>query len=647
MSATLSAPLHIAVHLFPHGTATSTGTIRLASINRAPTTYGPLITHGTAPAPLGVEVLRINGANLDHITTLTQSKERTWHDQLNDPGTASVTLYNRDPDLTLIQPDDLLRFEHYGYAALCMLARDFTHEAIAQEEEAAQVTKISGPGHLAILDKSLVYPERSLTSRPTSEDRHFTWFSPSFDISSWPHAAVMTDQGNSDTASNPLWANKPEEWPDPTASWIWDPSGTTDDAPDGGPYDGLDSFGNPLLRSGLCLARHDFNMPNDGRLIIYATVDDYGILYFDGVPILEEIHDWQRTFTVDVNDVSAGTHTIAMWGENTYQPWNDHNPAGMLCAVYAYRDDGSVGTLLDHTSTDWQLLGYPDVLPGPTPTQVIRIAVEEAQARGELLGVRLMFTDDTDSDGEPVTRVAEAELRDGGITTKVGTDLLTFFAKELAETYVDLWMAPGGLELWAWNRDGRGRQSPVSFERAVNLTTLSHHRQSTMANVLLIRYHGGWTEIRDDASITARGRRTQLLTLGAAQTKDEAERIGREQLAIYADERVAITAGLRPRVSSDRPYPGFLVADHVSVPAYDGTSANERVIGLTITEDENGTVTYVPELKDPILTTQERHEANLKKMADGTVSGTSSVATPVSPSVPAQTPNCCPPVPTK
>jgi len=148
-------------------------------------------------------------------------------------------------------------------------------------------------------------------------------------------------------------------------------------------------------------------------------------------------------------------------------------------------------------------------------------------------------------------------------------------------------------------------------------------------NVLLCRWIGGWREVRNEASITTYGRREALMGLGALQSPQEVDRVAGEQLTIFADQRTAIAADLEPMGVADRPYRAFNVADTIIVPAYGGGTIAERVRALTGSEDDNGEITYSPELGDLILEDQERHEQAIKKMADGTLEGESPVATPV------------------
>lgn len=149
-----------------------------------------------------------------------------------------------------------------------------------------------------------------------------------------------------------------------------------------------------------------------------------------------------------------------------------------------------------------------------------------------------------------------------------------------------------------------------------------------MINALLVRWSKGWHEVIDADSIAAHGRHEALLGLGAVESVEELERIAGRQLDAYGTVREEIAGNLAPVGAADTPYVAFEVGDTIGVPASDGSPSQERVTALTVAEDENGQLTWVPELRDVLLTQAERLEQGLKKMADGTLGGESRVATP-------------------
>jgi hypothetical protein len=149
-------------------------------------------------------------------------------------------------------------------------------------------------------------------------------------------------------------------------------------------------------------------------------------------------------------------------------------------------------------------------------------------------------------------------------------------------------------------------------------------------NALLVRWNGGWREVLAPNSIATFGRREALLGLGALQSPQEVDRVAGQQLAIFGDNRMAIAADVNPIDQTDRPYRGWNVGDTVTVPAYAGGTISQRIRAITGAEDDNGEITYSPELGDLILEAQERELLAIKKMADGTLDGESPVATPVS-----------------
>ena len=139
-----------------------------------------------------------------------------------------------------------------------------------------------------------------------------------------------------------------------------------------------------------------------------------------------------------------------------------------------------------------------------------------------------------------------------------------------------------------------------------------------LANVLLIRWVGGWAEAFDTASIVANGRREATISLGAVQSYEEAQRIAAEQLSIYAASRAQIIADIEPVSNADTPYLGFNLGDTVTVPDAAGDPSQQRVLAVTVAEDDDGNLTYAPELNDLILEAQERLTERITKISTGT-----------------------------
>jgi hypothetical protein len=160
-------------------------------------------------------------------------------------------------------------------------------------------------------------------------------------------------------------------------------------------------------------------------------------------------------------------------------------------------------------------------------------------------------------------------------------------------------------------------------------------------NALLVRWSNGWHEIA--VAPGAGGRCEAMLGLGAVQSISELERVAGQQLGIYAQTRVAIAADFTPRDATELPYLSYGVGDVITVPAMAGGTAQERLISLTVNEDDDGMVTFAPEMKDVLLSRAEKFDQAIKKMSDGTLGGTSKVAQPASTITTSAGKDCCPP----
>lgn len=167
-----------------------------------------------------------------------------------------------------------------------------------------------------------------------------------------------------------------------------------------------------------------------------------------------------------------------------------------------------------------------------------------------------------------------------------------------------------------------------------------------ITTALLVRWANGFHDVTSAAGVAAHGRKEAALGLGAAQDINEVNTVANQQLAYFADPRTEIAGDLFPLDATDTPYLAFVVADRVKVPDLPGRPAsNERIQALTVTQDEDGRVTYAVELRDVLLDEREKFADTLTKMANGTLGGDSRVAQPISTIPPNDKPDCCPPTP--
>ena len=123
-------------------------------------------------------------------------------------------------------------------------------------------------------------------------------------------------------------------------------------------------------------------------------------------------------------------------------------------------------------------------------------------------------------------------------------------------------------------------------------------------------------------------RHEAFLALGSLQSIAEVNRVAGMQLSVVAYPRTAVAADHDPLSVADRPYRSYNVGDIITVPAYGSGTSGQRVRAITGSEDDNGEVTYSPELGDLVLEEQERVMQAVKKMSDGTLEGDSPVAQP-------------------
>lgn len=139
--------------------------------------------------------------------------------------------------------------------------------------------------------------------------------------------------------------------------------------------------------------------------------------------------------------------------------------------------------------------------------------------------------------------------------------------------------------------------------------------------VALVQFEGvdGWLEVVHPLAETI-GRREQLLALQGVTDPVVARRLAVAWLAVVSQARDTRAVTPFSLGTDDRPY-----VDYVTGAA---TSAG-RVMEITVTEDTEGVPVVTPSLQDPLAAAEEAVQRAIKRMADGSGSGSSEITGPV------------------
>lgn len=403
-------------------------------------------------------------------TAVPSALNLSVNDLLNEDGYGSFDLVLDDPlaafDLrglfahVTIDGNDEFTFEIETFPQRIPLA--------ASGDRADQRIGWAGRGLMsAVLGRAIVYPPLGPDAAPTVDRRGYNWTAPQFDDSAWTAASQVGLVSDAQI----YWAGGPQwtlDFPDPTAAVLWASDGTLANAGDG-----------------TCWFRQVITIPTDGAYDCHALVDNDLDLYIDGQQLFALGPPNQNWLSVNTQRVTltAGTHTVACRGYNT--PIGPAlNPAGFAWALYRHSD----GLLIRHSDpADCLILEYVEDPPGMTIGMVLRLCVEEAQARGvemfetplvgpDLInGVNLTFDDTLDTNGT-------AWDSDASVATQVKTDYYTF-ARELCATYCDIWFTPGSMDLNATVKGGRGAVEAFTLQGPVG-------RDPATATVVELVQHG-------------------------------------------------------------------------------------------------------------------------------------------------------------
>lgn len=125
-------------------------------------------------------------------------------------------------------------------------------------------------------------------------------------------------------------------------------------------------------------------------------------------------------------------------------------------------------------------------------------------------------------------------------------------------------------------------------------------------SALLVRWNGGWHEVIRQLGVTLFGRREAFLSLGAVQSVGEAIRLAEAELRDqFAKTREQTTAEHAPVDLTEIPYVAYRPSDRITTENFVGGTAVYTVQAMTVSEDDDGEVTFQPTIGDTIIGVEE------------------------------------------
>lgn len=506
------------------------------------------------------------------IASLDQRREPQWLDQLNDPGSGSVKIHERDPILvsnpSLVDYDNIVRMAIDGTDVFAFVVQGRSKPPAPKNEEAGRWWELSGRGVLALLGDVIVYPEVSGTS---PVDRTFGWMAVAFDDSGWSAATEIQRQD----AGTPVtdYSGYPTGWPDPLAYWIWSR--------------GLSGGAMP---AGTSYFRKTFTLGSATPTAIFASCDNAFDLWIDDEKVIENLAadpshiGWNDPQRFD-RWLGAGDHTIAVQALNERGATFAAGPAGLIVTVVETTIGGQLSTtILERTDNSWLADDYPAEVPGMTPGEILSVLVSEAQTRGGLTGITLGF--DGASDSNSAYWDASPD-----IAFQVGSNYLDV-VKVLAEQYIDVKMTPE-LVLEAYNTGTLGSDltGSVSLLIGKDFEELTGSEDEPigathLSNVVLAREQSGTlTEHTEPTSLAGHKRKESYLEMATAPSAGQSARAAEANFVDLSLPSVQLQ-GMVTKASG--PYTAWEVGDIIDVPDLFLIQTATLVLTLSVSEDEAG-----------------------------------------------------------
>lgn len=342
-------------------------------------------------------------------------------EKLNESGSGGFVIQEDHPAAEHAVPGNVVRVlsDTTPLYSFTISERDHTRIAKRQPERAIRV---KGRDLLERWADSTVDPW--IAGRPISADRIWNWAAPrGFDDSAWGTAEYVQTR-----TVDPVW---PEAYPVAPlfAAQVW-----------------TAAYADPQPL-GSTLWRRTFTLASDADVAIFQAADDAANMWANGVvlnrhsTVYPDTAGWQKTWR-EVPPFSAGTHVVG------FEAFNYGGPAYFMASALTVVNGVLDSPVFSTGDGDWVWFDPGSgAKPGFTAPEIVDMLLDEAQARGELLGWTIT------AHGTHAS-IEEFSVRVGSTYRDV--------LDQIATAHCDIAADPEGLELHLWPKGDKGTTTAVS-----------------------------------------------------------------------------------------------------------------------------------------------------------------------------------------
>lgn len=522
-----------------------------------------------------VRLYDTDGATL--LAILDKAIRPTWQHELSRPGVAGFMLPLDDPKLGSVSTRRIIKFAWLDQERFACWVKA---ESISLVDGTPYV-KFAGPGALDLLGDAVVFPEYGL-ARASTGTRRFGFMSK---VNDWYKPDEWLVAEGIPWRRSRRAPKYPEGWPDREACWLRPPGKQSQDF----------TWFRTSFTTGV-------DVP---RARLHVGVDDEAEIYLDGEPILTLPATGKMANVTNTADfpLAAGSHVLAAKITDATKFAGEGLPGEVMMSLTWLDEEGVIGDVIHHT-TDTNSYARTDKRgePGWLRGQILLRLLEEAANRG--VGVlttpggvfSIDFDGFYDSDGLPWDVAGDGDIIDLSVNT--GVTGLDEIVAMLTESRMDVDLYAPTMTIRAYRRAGDDRTAQrVTLRPGLNLHDLTVERESDLGTFALARMENGkWVTVESTAT-SVWGRIERGYTLGSTAAVQTAKADLTAKLEESSVPKDTITA--RPSRYADGsvvPYRDYYLGDTILVP---GPRMEylvpARVLSITVTQDDDGVMTY-PEL---------------------------------------------------